>query len=65
MLNLSLQSKTALVCGASQGIGRAIAIALAEHGANCILLARNEVALNDVVKYLNTIQIKQLFLYYC
>lgn len=48
-MNLSLHSKTALVCGASQGIGKAIAIALADLGANCILLARNEAALKDVV----------------
>jgi len=54
MMNLSLQSKTALVCGASQGIGRAIAIALADLGANCVLLARNESGLKDVVACLNT-----------
>ena len=52
-MNLSLHSKTALVCGASQGIGKAIAIALAELGANCILLARNEAALKDVVAVLS------------
>jgi 3-oxoacyl-[acyl-carrier protein] reductase len=54
MMNLSLHSKTALVCGASQGIGRAIALALADLGASCILLARNEVALKEVVAQLNT-----------
>ncbi|MEY3244906.1 MAG: hypothetical protein RL253_44 [Bacteroidota bacterium] len=48
-MNLSLHSKTALVCGASQGIGKAIAIALADLGASCILLARNEIALKGVV----------------
>jgi len=52
-MNLSLHSKTALVCGASQGIGKAIAIALANLGANCILLARNESALKDAVATLN------------
>ena len=52
-MNLSLHSKTALVCGASQGIGRAIALALADLGASCILLARNEVALKEVVAQLN------------
>lgn len=55
MMNLSLQSKTALVCGASQGIGKAIAVALAELGATCILLARNETALKEVVQLLNTV----------
>lgn len=54
MMNLSLHSKTALVCGASQGIGRAIAVALADLGANCILLARNESALKEAVAQLNT-----------
>jgi 3-oxoacyl-[acyl-carrier protein] reductase len=52
-MNLSLHSKTALVCGASQGIGKAIAIALADLGATCILLARNEAALKDVVAVLS------------
>lgn len=55
MMNLSLQSKTALICGASQGIGKAIAHALAEQGANCILLARNEAALQTVVDGLQKI----------
>lgn len=53
-MNLSLDSKTALVCGASQGIGRAISIALADLGASCILLARNESALKEAVGQLNT-----------
>jgi 3-oxoacyl-[acyl-carrier protein] reductase len=52
-MNLSLHSKTALVCGASQGIGKAIAIALADLGATCILLARNESALKDAITTLS------------
>ena len=40
MQQYPLQGKTALVCGASEGIGRASAIGLAEQGANIILLAR-------------------------
>lgn len=35
-----LASKTALITGARRGIGRAIALKLAENGADCILLAR-------------------------
>ena len=54
MMNLSLDGKTALVCGASQGIGRAIAMSLADLGANCILLARNESALKEAVAQLDT-----------
>ncbi len=41
-MNLSLKGKNALVCGSTQGIGKASAIELALLGANVILLARNE-----------------------
>ncbi|HVT99733.1 MAG TPA: SDR family NAD(P)-dependent oxidoreductase, partial [Acidobacteriaceae bacterium] len=44
----SLQGKTALVTGASQGIGRACALALAAAGAKVALAARNETKLNEV-----------------
>ena len=40
-MNLDLSGKHALVCGASQGIGRAAAIALAELGADVTVLARS------------------------
>jgi len=41
-MNLSLEGKRALVCGSSQGIGRAAAVELAALGASVTLLARNE-----------------------
>ncbi len=44
----SLEEKTALVTGASQGIGRACAVALARAGARVGLAARNEAKLNQV-----------------
>lgn len=44
-MNLSLTGKTAVVCGASQGLGLASAKELALLGASCILLARNEQSL--------------------
>lgn len=37
---LNLNNKTAAVIGASSGIGRAVALLLAEHGANVVLCAR-------------------------
>jgi 3-oxoacyl-[acyl-carrier protein] reductase len=42
----SLKDKIALVTGASQGIGRAIALALVENGAKVIIAARNTEKLN-------------------
>ncbi len=43
-----LSSRVAIVTGASSGLGRASAIALAQAGANVALLARSEGALRDV-----------------
>lgn len=48
-MNLDLTGKHALVCGASQGIGRAAAIELAQLGANVTLLARSREALDDAL----------------
>ena len=53
-MNLSLESKNALVCGSTAGIGRATAIELAELGANITLLARNEEKLKSVIEELPT-----------
>lgn len=40
-MNLNLKNKNALVCGSTQGIGKATAIALANEGVNVTLVARN------------------------
>jgi 3-oxoacyl-[acyl-carrier protein] reductase len=45
---MSLEGRTALVTGASQGIGRACAITLAKAGARVALAARNEAKLAEV-----------------
>ena len=44
----TLQGKTAIITGASRGIGRAIAIHLAAEGAAVVLSARDESALMAV-----------------
>ena len=51
-MNIGLQGKTALICGASQGLGRSIALELAGSGASCLLLARNEQRLQEVLSEL-------------
>lgn len=48
--NKTLQDKTAMITGASKGIGKAIALALAKEGAHVILLARNATALQSLEK---------------
>ena len=53
-MNLDLKGKTALVCGSTQGIGKASAIEIAHLGAKVILLARNEEKLKEVQGELST-----------
>nr|MDQ3072951.1 SDR family oxidoreductase [Bacteroidota bacterium] len=52
-MDLSLAGKRALVGGSSQGIGQAAAVALAELGAEIVLIARNEIALKEVKSLLS------------
>jgi 3-oxoacyl-[acyl-carrier protein] reductase len=53
-MNLSLEGRTAIICGSTQGIGLAIAEELALCGANCTLIARNEDSLKDALHLLDT-----------
>lgn len=53
-MNLSLIGKRAVVCGSTQGIGKASAIELALLGASVTLIARDEQKLQQVIKELST-----------
>jgi len=54
----SLQGKNALITGAGKGIGRAIAIALANEGVNVALVSRTEKNLKSVAKEIEAIGVK-------
>ena len=53
MMDISLQNKHALVCGSTQGIGKAAAEVLASLGARVTLLARNWQEMDKVCKELS------------
>ena len=48
-MDLQINNKNALVCGSTQGIGKATAIALANEGVNVTLMARDEDKLKAVL----------------
>ncbi len=50
MTKESLKNKTALITGASKGLGKSIALQLAREGVNLVLVARSEDKLKEVVQ---------------
>ena len=62
--NFNLKNKTALVTGSGKGIGKACAIALAEAGANVIILSRTEKDLLIVQKKIKKLK-KKCSYYVC
>jgi 3-oxoacyl-[acyl-carrier protein] reductase len=63
-MNLDLKNKRAIVCGSTQGIGKAVAMELALLGANVTLIARNEQALKQTKSELSN-NGSQLHSYIC
>ena len=55
---INLKNKTALVTGAGKGIGMACAIALAEAGANLIIVSRTQKDLDKVSKIIKKFKAK-------
>jgi NAD(P)-dependent dehydrogenase (short-subunit alcohol dehydrogenase family) len=53
-MNSILTDKVALVTGASRGLGKAIALALAAEGASIAAVARSEEALKETVEAIRT-----------
>ncbi|RMI01023.1 MAG: SDR family oxidoreductase [Calditrichaeota bacterium] len=64
MMTIDLSGRTALVCGSTRGIGRAVAQELATLGATIVLIARNESALQQTLQALPTAS-KQAHRYIC
>ena len=56
--NYNLKNKTAIVTGAGKGLGRACAIALAEAGANLIIISRTKKDLDEVSKKIKKLKRK-------
>ena len=54
----NLKNKTALVTGAGKGLGRACAIALAEAGANLLIVSRTKKDLDLVSKIIKKFRVK-------
>jgi 3-oxoacyl-[acyl-carrier protein] reductase len=53
-MNIDLTGKHAVVCGSTQGIGKCVALELANLGASVTLIARNEEKLQGVLKELKS-----------
>ena len=52
-MNYKLKNKNCIITGASQGLGRAMAILLAQEGCNLILISRRPKPLKVVEKKIN------------
>ncbi len=53
-MNLSLNKKHAILCGSTDGIGKASALLMAQRGASLTLVARNQKKLDQTLSELST-----------
>jgi NAD(P)-dependent dehydrogenase (short-subunit alcohol dehydrogenase family) len=56
--NYNLKNKTAVISGAGKGLGRACAIALAEAGANLVIISRTKKDLDEVSRKVKKLRVK-------
>ena len=56
--NINLKGKTALITGATKGLGRGTAQAIAEAGGNIIAIGRNQLELNSLGKIIKKLRVK-------
>ena len=56
--NINLKGKTALITGATKGLGRGTAQAIAEAGGNVIAIGRNQSELNSLGKIIKKLKVK-------
>lgn len=54
-MNLGLENKTALITASSKGIGKAVALAFAEEGANVVICSRNFTAIDKTADELRAL----------
>ena len=55
--DINLKGKTALITGATKGLGRGASIAIAEAGGNVIAIGRNQLELNSLKKEIKSFNV--------
>ena len=58
--NINLKGKTALITGATKGLGRGTAQAIAEAGGDVIAIGRNQIELNSLGKIIKKLRVKYM-----